>query len=63
VAEEEMIRQGWAEPAQLAGWRNEIQRQIDEVVAQVQREPAPDPYTQDWSAISSRSFSETHETR
>ena len=63
VAEEEMIRQGWVEPSHLATWRSEVQQQIDDVVSQVQREPAPDPYTQEWSAISSRSLAETHEAR
>ena len=61
VAEEVLLRQKWAEAAELAEWRGEIVREIEAAVAQVQREPAPDPFTQDWRAISSRHLSETHE--
>ena len=32
-----------------------------EAVAQAQREPAPDPFAEEWRAISSRHLSETHE--
>jgi hypothetical protein len=32
----------------------EAARQVDEAVATVQREPAPDPYAEDWSALASK---------
>jgi pyruvate dehydrogenase E1 component alpha subunit/2-oxoisovalerate dehydrogenase E1 component alpha subunit len=63
VAEERLLGWDWADLAQLAGWRSETNRQIEEVVAQVQREATPDPYTEDWSAISSRHLLETHVTK
>lgn len=61
LAEDEIIRQGWAEPSDLSRWRVEHQHQIEEVVAQVQREPVPDPYSEEWLAISSRGLSEMHQ--
>jgi acetoin:2,6-dichlorophenolindophenol oxidoreductase subunit alpha len=60
IAEENLLRQKWLDDLQLANLRNELVREIEEAVAKVQREPAPDPFTQNWSAISSEHLSETH---
>jgi pyruvate dehydrogenase E1 component alpha subunit/2-oxoisovalerate dehydrogenase E1 component alpha subunit len=54
VAEENILQRKWADAAQLAVWRSEAVREIEEAVAQAQREPAPDPFAQDWSALSTR---------
>jgi acetoin:2,6-dichlorophenolindophenol oxidoreductase subunit alpha len=61
VAEENMLRQKWADASQLAVWRGEIIREIEEAVGQAQREPAPDPFTENWRAISSAHLGETHD--
>jgi acetoin:2,6-dichlorophenolindophenol oxidoreductase subunit alpha len=61
VAEEYLLGQKWADATALAALRGEIVREIEEAVAQVQREPAPDPFAEDWRAISSRHLSEMHE--
>jgi TPP-dependent pyruvate/acetoin dehydrogenase alpha subunit len=61
IAEEFLLRQKWMDNSQLTGLRNELVREIEDAVAQVQREPAPDPFTENWSAISSEHLSETHE--
>ena len=61
VAEDHLLHLKWADAAMLALWRNETSREIDEAVAQVQREPAPDPFTQEWRAISTKHLSEMHE--
>ena len=45
VAEDYLLQKNFTDAAQLALWRNETIREIEEVVAQVQREPAPDPFT------------------
>jgi pyruvate dehydrogenase E1 component alpha subunit/2-oxoisovalerate dehydrogenase E1 component alpha subunit len=58
VAEEFLLRQKWTEASQLATMREEIVHEIESAVAQVQREPAPDPFTQEWRAISSQHLSE-----
>jgi len=60
VAEEHLIRQGWAQGKDLESWRSDTARRIEEAVAKVQREPAPDPYREDWYALSSKHLSEGH---
>jgi pyruvate dehydrogenase E1 component alpha subunit/2-oxoisovalerate dehydrogenase E1 component alpha subunit len=60
VAEEFLLRKKWADAATLASWRGETVREIEEAVAQVQREPAPDPFAEEWRAIASEHLSETH---
>jgi acetoin:2,6-dichlorophenolindophenol oxidoreductase subunit alpha len=60
VAEENILRQNWADSAQMAVWRSNIIQEIEEAVAQVQREPLPDPFTEEWRAIASEHLSETH---
>ena len=52
VAEEFLFRQKWMDAAQLAALRNELVREVEEAVAQVQREPTPDPFAEKWRAIS-----------
>ena len=61
LAEEFLLQNKITDAAQIAVWRSEAIREIEEAVAQVQREPAPDPFTENWSAISSEHLSETHE--
>jgi pyruvate dehydrogenase E1 component alpha subunit/2-oxoisovalerate dehydrogenase E1 component alpha subunit len=61
VAEEFLLHQKWMDAPQLAALRNELVHEVEEAVAKVQREPTPDPFTEDWSAISSEHLSETHE--
>jgi pyruvate dehydrogenase E1 component alpha subunit/2-oxoisovalerate dehydrogenase E1 component alpha subunit len=60
VAETEMLRRGWAEPARLASWRAEMSQIVEAAVAQVQREPAPDPYRENWCALASKHLAEGH---
>jgi acetoin:2,6-dichlorophenolindophenol oxidoreductase subunit alpha len=60
VAEENLLRQNWTDAGQLAVWRSQILQEIEEAVAQVQREPTPDPFTEEWRAIASEHLSETH---
>jgi pyruvate dehydrogenase E1 component alpha subunit/2-oxoisovalerate dehydrogenase E1 component alpha subunit len=61
VAEKHLLDQGWADSAALVAWRNETSLQVEEAVAKVQREPAPDPYKEDWCALASKHLSEGHE--
>jgi len=62
AAEERMWRQGWADEETTRRWRQEAAQLLEETVAQVQREPAPDPYHDDWRALVSRHLSEQFET-
>jgi pyruvate dehydrogenase E1 component alpha subunit/2-oxoisovalerate dehydrogenase E1 component alpha subunit len=61
VAEELLLRQKWTDAATLATWRGEIAAEIEEAVAQVRREPAPDPYDEKWLAISSHHLTDLHD--
>ncbi len=61
VAEEVLLQNKLADTAQLAVWRSEAIREIEEAVAQVQREPAPDPFAENWTALSSESLVEGRE--
>ena len=60
VSEEMLIQESWASAATIAGWRSEAVQQVETTVATVQREPAPNPFTEDWSAISSKHLGELH---
>jgi acetoin:2,6-dichlorophenolindophenol oxidoreductase subunit alpha len=61
VSEEFLLQQSWADQTSLDSWRNEVIQQIEDAVATVRREPAPDPYAEDWSALSSRHLLEGQE--
>jgi acetoin:2,6-dichlorophenolindophenol oxidoreductase subunit alpha len=60
VARQHLIRQGWAEPVMLEKWHQEAVEKVEQAVATVQRENGPDPYAEEWSAISTRTLIETH---
>lgn len=57
-AEEFLLRQKWATAAQMAALRAEIVQEIESAVAQVQREPSPDPFAEEWRALSTERLSE-----
>jgi pyruvate dehydrogenase E1 component alpha subunit/2-oxoisovalerate dehydrogenase E1 component alpha subunit len=61
VAEEFLLRQKWMDAARLAALRNQLLHEVEEAVAQVQREPTPDPFTEEWRAIASKHLSEMHQ--
>lgn len=61
IAEEFLLRQKIADAAQLAVWRSETIREIEETVAQVQREPTPDPFAENWTALSTGHLAEGNE--
>ena len=52
VAEEFLVRQKFADSTSLAVWRSEAIQEVEQAVATVQREGAPDPFVQEWSALS-----------
>jgi len=60
VAEEQLLQKGWADAATLEAWRNDALHKVEEAIARVQREPAPDPYKEDWYALSSKHLNEGH---
>ena len=58
LAEEYLLKNKITDAAQLAVWRSQAIREIEEAVAQVQREPTPDPFAQKWTALSSEHLAE-----
>jgi pyruvate dehydrogenase E1 component alpha subunit/2-oxoisovalerate dehydrogenase E1 component alpha subunit len=62
LAEDRILREGWADAKAIAAMRQEATREVEEAVATVQREPAPDPYKENWCALASRHLSELFET-
>jgi len=60
VAEQHLIQQGWADGRAVESWRAEAVRRVEDAVATVQREGAPDPYKEDWCALASKHLSEPH---
>ncbi len=58
VAEECLLRQKWADLETIESWRNEAVRKTEESVAKVQREPAPDPYKENWRALATKHLNE-----
>jgi acetoin:2,6-dichlorophenolindophenol oxidoreductase subunit alpha len=61
LAEEFLVKNKFADAAQLAVWRSEAHREIEDAVAQVQREPAPDPFAEEWHALASKNLIEGNE--
>jgi pyruvate dehydrogenase E1 component alpha subunit/2-oxoisovalerate dehydrogenase E1 component alpha subunit len=58
VAEDHIRENGWADAVTLGQWRDEAVEQVEEAVAQVQREAPPDPFREDWCALATRHLSE-----
>jgi pyruvate dehydrogenase E1 component alpha subunit/2-oxoisovalerate dehydrogenase E1 component alpha subunit len=61
MAEERLLREGWADAKSIQGLRQQVALEVDEAVATVQREPAPDPYKENWCALKSSHLSEVFE--
>jgi pyruvate dehydrogenase E1 component alpha subunit/2-oxoisovalerate dehydrogenase E1 component alpha subunit len=62
VAEEILLQSGWADASALAAWRSETVQKIEEAIATVQREPAPDPFAETWIALATAHLVEGNET-
>jgi TPP-dependent pyruvate/acetoin dehydrogenase alpha subunit len=53
VAEEQILKDKWADAKMVESWRRETVKLVEEAVATVQHEPTPDPYKENWSALNS----------
>ncbi len=58
VAKEQLLDRQWADEKSLEAWRQEAVGKVEEAVAKVQRESPPDPYKEDWYALSSKHLNE-----
>jgi TPP-dependent pyruvate/acetoin dehydrogenase alpha subunit len=61
LAEQSILEQKWAAAETLQSWRQQAFHEVEDAVTQVQREAAPDPYKEDWCALSTRHFSEGYD--
>jgi TPP-dependent pyruvate/acetoin dehydrogenase alpha subunit len=58
VAEAFLLDRELTDATMLRLWRKESIQTVEEAVAQVQREPGPDPYSEDWCALASKHLTE-----
>ena len=58
VSEDFIQQNEWADPSQLADWRTEAVLQVEEAVTTVQREAGPDPFHENWCALSTQHLCE-----
>jgi acetoin:2,6-dichlorophenolindophenol oxidoreductase subunit alpha len=58
VAEQQISAEKWATTAQLDAWRQEARTRVEEAVATTLHEPAPDPGTEEWTAIATKRLRE-----
>ena len=61
LAEDFMRQRSWADAETLAEWRSETVQKVEDAVANVQREPKPDPFTETWSALATARLAEGNE--
>jgi pyruvate dehydrogenase E1 component alpha subunit/2-oxoisovalerate dehydrogenase E1 component alpha subunit len=54
VAMRQLIEGAVVTVDEILGWQNEIAEDVQRAVAQAQQEAAPDPYHEDWTALSTR---------
>lgn len=57
IAENQMLEHSWVCKDELAQWKQEATEEVQAAVAVAQKEPKPNPFKENWSAIS------THELR
>ncbi len=58
VAAGQLVAQGWAEPAQIESMREQAEAEVEQACGTAMREPLPDPGSEDWCALSTRSLAE-----
>lgn len=61
VAEESLTKRNWLNTETIAAWRSEAAQKVEEAVAMVRREAGPDPFKENWCAISTKHLSEGNE--
>jgi len=54
VAMRQLVEGGIASVEEIMAWQEETSEEVQRAVAQAQQEPVPDPYREDWSALSTR---------
>jgi pyruvate dehydrogenase E1 component alpha subunit/2-oxoisovalerate dehydrogenase E1 component alpha subunit len=60
AAEAFALQHGWIEKDSVSDWRKESRKEVDQAQAKAGSEPAPDPFKETWSALSSPGLSELY---
>jgi pyruvate dehydrogenase E1 component alpha subunit/2-oxoisovalerate dehydrogenase E1 component alpha subunit len=60
VAQDHLLRSGWADVTTLEAWAKDCAAQVEEAVAHSLREAAPDPSHEEWCALSHRHLTDGH---
>jgi TPP-dependent pyruvate/acetoin dehydrogenase alpha subunit len=58
VAEDYLRGEGWVDDLAVSRLRAEATEKVEQAIATVQREPAPDPFKEEWCALASKHLSE-----
>jgi pyruvate dehydrogenase E1 component alpha subunit/2-oxoisovalerate dehydrogenase E1 component alpha subunit len=58
VAQEKILQRGWASRGELQEWQAAARKEVDEAAAQASNEPAPDPFRENWHALSNAALVE-----
>jgi TPP-dependent pyruvate/acetoin dehydrogenase alpha subunit len=58
VAEQQLLERNLVEPGAIESWRQQAIREVEEALATIQREPSPDPFKENWCALSAKHLSE-----
>ncbi len=58
VAEKLAIEKGWVEPSGIERWRTECRLEVDQALATASKEPTPDPFRENWRALSTAELAE-----
>ncbi len=58
VARQQALTAGWLDEAVLRSWEDEARREVDAAQTQASKEPAPDPYRENWQALSTSALVE-----
>ncbi|HSH92924.1 MAG TPA: thiamine pyrophosphate-dependent dehydrogenase E1 component subunit alpha [Roseimicrobium sp.] len=59
LAEMELRQQGLATAAEIDTWHHQAVREVEDALSIVQLEPQPDPYAEEWTALSTPRLRET----
>ncbi len=54
VAMRQLVEHGFAGVDEILAWQDQFAEEVQRAVAQAQQEEAPDPYDEDWTALSTR---------
>ncbi len=52
VAQQQAMDLGWATAGEIEDWHKDARREVDKAQAQASKEPTPDPYRENWHALS-----------